>query len=304
MLFCWRGQERKFQIILFLISDFSYPGKSGLVYALVDGTFGSGYMLGPVIGAGLYNLGGFLLPFLVSGLVFSLLSLQCVLVVKPLIRYAEDMTEASSLSSSSSSLVPLLQDLRVVVPLLSATTAALTIGYIESLLELHLQTFSLSVSSVGLCFLAMSLTYTLLTLLTGYSVTKIFQPTSLSLAGLCLLLLSFTLVGPAPYLPLPPSLPLTVSSLVLQGAGAAAVLVSTYSSSLAASLDKEGYTDCPATFSLVSGLWTAAFALGNFLGPSLAGVIYDQVPHTSHHTTPHHTSPHLTPQTSLIIAQY
>ena len=62
----------------------------------------------------------------------------------------------------------------------------------------------------------------------------------------------------------------------------------------AASLDKAGYTDCPATFSLVSGLWTAAFALGNFLGPSLAGLIYDQVPHTSHHTTPHHTTPHHT----------
>ena len=89
------------------------------------------------------------------------------------------------------------------------------------------------------------------------------------------------------YLPLPPSLPLTVFSLVLQGAGAASVLVSTYSSSLAASLAKPGYTDCPATFSLVSGLWTSAFALGNFLGPSVAGLIYDQVVLLSHLTTPH-----------------
>ena len=258
-----------------MIFFLSHPNKSGLVYALVDGTFGSGYMLGPVIGAGLYNLGGFLFPFLLSGLVFILLSVQCVAVVRPLIHYAEDQMEDSSLTSSA--LVPLLQDLAVVVPLLSATTAALTIGYIESLLELHLQTFSLSVSWVGLCFLAMSLTYTLLTLLTGYCVTKIFHPGSITTAGLSLLLLSFILVGPAPYLPLPPSLPLTVFSLVLQGAGAASVLVSTYSSSLAATLAKPGYTDCPATFSLVSGLWTSAFALGNFLGPSVAGVIYDQV---------------------------
>ena len=146
---------------------FSHPNKSGLVYALVDGTFGCGYMLGPVIGAGLYNLGGFLFPFLISGVAFILLSLQCVVVVKPLIRYAEDQMEEDSLSSSSSScsLLPLLQDLRVVVPLLSATTAAITIGYIESLLELHLQTFSISMSWVGLCFLAMSLTYTLTLLL-------------------------------------------------------------------------------------------------------------------------------------------
>ena len=44
------------------------------MYALVDGTFGTGYMLGPVIGALLYNLGGFLYPFLISGVVFLIMS--------------------------------------------------------------------------------------------------------------------------------------------------------------------------------------------------------------------------------------
>ena len=193
-------------------------------------------------------------------------------------RYAEDLVESST---STASISPLVRDVRVMVPLLSATTAALTIGYIESLLELHLQTFSLSVSSVGLCFLTMSLTYTATTLITGYCVDKILQPITFSTTGLLLLLLAFTLIGPAPFLPLAPSLapslPLTLLSLVLQGAGAALVLVSTFSSSLAATLSKEGYTDSPSTFSLVSGLWTSAFALGNFLGPSVAGVIYDKV---------------------------
>ena len=189
-------------------------------------------------------------------------------------RYAENLVESST---SSASISPLVRDVRVMVPLLSATTAALTIGYIESLLELHLQTFSLSVSSVGLCFLTMSLTYTAMTLLTGYCVDKILQPIIFSTTGLLLLLLTFTLIGPAPFLPLAPSLPLTVLSLVLQGAGAALVLVSTFSSSLAATLSKDGYSDSPSTFSLVSGLWTSAFALGNFVGPSVAGVIYDKV---------------------------
>ena len=38
-----------------------------MVYSLVDATFGVGYTLGPVLGAGLYKLGGFLTPFLTSG---------------------------------------------------------------------------------------------------------------------------------------------------------------------------------------------------------------------------------------------
>ena len=39
-----------------------------MVYSLIDATFGLGYTLGPVLGAFLYNYGGFLLPFLVSSL--------------------------------------------------------------------------------------------------------------------------------------------------------------------------------------------------------------------------------------------
>ena len=45
----------------------SFPGNSGLVYSLVDATFGAGFSLGPVLGALLYNAGGFLAPFLISG---------------------------------------------------------------------------------------------------------------------------------------------------------------------------------------------------------------------------------------------
>ena len=66
------------------------------------------------------------------------------------------------------------------------------------------------------------------------------------LLGHLLLLGSFTLLGPAPWLPLAPSLPLTLCSLLLQvrhnrfctqtvllqGAGAALVVVSSYSACL------------------------------------------------------------------------
>ena len=38
-----------------------------------------------------------------------------------------------------------------------------------------------------------------------------------------------------------------------------------------------GYGDDVATDSLVSGVWTSAFSLGNFLGPTSAGFLYDQL---------------------------
>ena len=49
----------------------SFPKNSGLVYSVMDATFCVGYMLGPVLGAFLYQAGGFIAPFLVCGAAIS-----------------------------------------------------------------------------------------------------------------------------------------------------------------------------------------------------------------------------------------
>lgn len=38
-----------------------------------------------------------------------------------------------------------------------------------------------------------------------------------------------------------------------------------------------GFPDDMATYGLVSGLWASFFSLGAFVGPSVAGVLYDTV---------------------------
>ena len=77
-------------------------------------------------------------------------------------RDSEDTTE--------SSILPILKHPASLISLASAS--ALTSGYVESLLELHLKTFSISVSSIGFCFLAMALSYTSVTILVGYIADK------------------------------------------------------------------------------------------------------------------------------------
>ena len=88
----------------------------------------------------------------------------CLYIIQPLTKYAEDQISLTQ----SSMMLPLLRNPNVLIALLSATSAAFAIGYIESLLELHLQTFSLQVTSIGLCFLAMSGAYTMATIVTGW----------------------------------------------------------------------------------------------------------------------------------------
>ena len=55
----------------------SFPYNSGLVYSLVDATFGAGFSLGPVLGALLYNAGGFLAPFVISGSIIAVSFFMC-----------------------------------------------------------------------------------------------------------------------------------------------------------------------------------------------------------------------------------
>lgn len=50
-----------------LILCSSFQGQAGKVYSLIDATFGLGFTLGPTIGAIFYQLGGFMLPFMVCG---------------------------------------------------------------------------------------------------------------------------------------------------------------------------------------------------------------------------------------------
>ena len=103
------------------------------------------------------------------------------------------------------------------------------------------------------------------------------QPWFMLSMGLLLASISLLLIGPVPFLGIAPSIPLTVFSLILFGAGSASVLVSSYSSSLSSALRLPGYTDNFSTYSYISCLWTASFSLGNFLGPFIAGILYDQV---------------------------
>ena len=62
------------------MSYFSFPTSSGLVYSVMDCTFMIGYTLGPVLGAALYQTGGFMTPFLVCGSTISVNSRHSLLI--------------------------------------------------------------------------------------------------------------------------------------------------------------------------------------------------------------------------------
>ena len=145
------------------------------------------------------------------------------------------------------------------------------------LLELHLSSLNFTTTSIGFCFLTFSATYTVVTILCGLVSDSYIQPWTICLTGLSSLFLSFVFLGPSPFLPLPSTIPFKIAGLILQGIGTGCVLVASYSCALNTTLQLPEFPEDVTTYSLVSSLWTAAYALGSFLGTSLAGLLYDNL---------------------------
>lgn len=104
----------------------------------------------------------------------------------------------------------------------------------------------------------------------GWLADRLVQPEYISPLGHLLIAVSLLLIGPANYLNMTVDFPLTEVGLGLIGVGTAATLTATF-----ALIQKYALAISPelgeASSSLISGLWTSAFALGNFIGPTVGG---------------------------------
>ena len=169
------------------LNHFSFPNSSGKVYSLVDATFGLGFTLGPVLGSLLYVAGGFVTPFVVTACLllvscdscdtnlYRMRQLSGVLSVVTC-RRLTDHAESQITDTSLGTMIPIIKSPEAVVSLMSAATASLTVGFVESTLEMHLETFSLSVTTIGLCFLTMSVAFSAVTFIAGYWSDRVLYP--------------------------------------------------------------------------------------------------------------------------------
>merc|ERR1711962_116109 len=74
----------------------------------------------------------------------------------------------------------------------------------------------------------------------------------------------------------PASFASVCGSLVAQGFGCAAVLVASFGCAQLAAV-AAGFPESMEVQAVVSGLFTSSFALGNFCGPTISGVLYDAI---------------------------
>jgi len=250
------------------ILSLQYKENVTYVYSLTQASFGFAEILGPSVGGIMFEYGGFLLPFEFSGILCLVVGLIIIFRIPYLVKTSIETVDVPSQQESSQT--SFLRSPGIILALLGTVFGAVCQGFIETFLEEYLAIFGLTVSEIGISFLAMSIPYMIATPIWGWLVDNLIQPEFVSPIGHLIIASSLFLIGPVQYLNMLPNLLLTLVGLGLIGVGTAATLTATFAlTQKHALLLVPEQTDDNS--SLISGIWTSAFALGNFLGPTAGG---------------------------------
>lgn len=251
----------------FAIIAMEFPDNVATTFASLETFFGLGLIVGPTVGGALYQYGNFMTPFAVLGsmLFLSALMTYFVLPEHP-DREPDDRTGAK--------LIEALKIPGVFLAALSIIVTSMSIGFLQATLEPHLRQFHLRPMILGLMFVINGGTYALTAPFWGWLCDKYVPPKVITVLGCILLVVGFSLIGPAPFIPGETVLPVTILGLVIHGLGIAAQLVASFTDALRTSISY-GFPNNLETYGLISGLWTSTFAFGAFIGPSVAGILYE-----------------------------
>ncbi|XP_018321057.1 MFS-type transporter SLC18B1-like isoform X2 [Agrilus planipennis] len=209
------------------------------------------------------------MPFAVMGTVLFMAAIFTAVVLPSHSEPGEDR-------ETGPSIFKVLKIPGVLLATFSIVVTSMSIGFLQATLEPHLRQFNLSPVVLGLMFIINGGTYAITAPGFGWFCDKVCAPKVITVIGACFVCAGFSLVGPAPFIPCETMLWVTILGLILHGLGMAAQLVASFTDALRTSV-AYGFHNNLETFALISALWTSSFALGAFIGPSISGILYDNV---------------------------
>ncbi|XP_050309517.1 MFS-type transporter SLC18B1-like [Anthonomus grandis grandis] len=252
----------------FAIIAKEFPDKVATTFASLETFFGLGLIVGPTVGGALFQAGGYTLPFAVMGSALFASAILTALVL-PKHEYGTDKEKGPSV-------LKVLKIPGVLLATASIIVTSTSISFLQATLEPHLRGFNLQPIILGLMFVINGGVYAITTPAWGWICDRFGSSKIVIITGTFFVAAGFSLIGPAPFVPLPTIFWLTIVGLVLHGLGMGAQLVASFGDALKTSI-AYGFPNNLETYALVSGLWTSSFALGAFIGPSIAGILYDTV---------------------------
>ncbi|CAH1183609.1 unnamed protein product [Phaedon cochleariae] len=244
----------------------AFPNNIGSVLGILETFIGLGMSTGPAVGGILYSVGGFSMPFFVIGIAM-VVTIPVNILLLPA---AEDH---DNVTNKSTSMLKLIKVPAVIVTCMVVMIVSSTWAFLDPTLEPHLRQFNLSPEKVGLVFLLFSALYGISSPAWGWLADKVNNHWSMMVAGLLMCTVGLLLLGPCPFIPyLESSLWLDLVALSILGISVALALIPTFQGVLTSATDA-GCIDSIATYSVVAGIWSCMYSLGEVIGPSLGGFL-------------------------------
>jgi len=263
------GQSATTTAIMSVIAH-EFHDKTGTVISWTETFYGVGMMIGPSVGGALFELGGYVLPFIVVG-VCLLLNFPFAMAVLP---SDDELRKSATGRNQDITLTRVLCIPLIWVGLVTNAAGAISAGFLQATLEPHLRIFSLSWSMVGFIFLLNGMGYAASNPIWGKLCDMGFPAVTSMCLGILMTIFSFSLIGPLPFLPIEPNLAMVVIGLIITGFSIGAEFVPSYIH-MNEVLLAAGLPDSVATHGIVSGLWLSSLTLGGFVGPTLGGFLKD-----------------------------
>ena len=280
-----------------------FPNNIARTLSWTESSWSMGYLIGPAIGAGLYEAGGFMFPFFFIGTLIIMTSLPLICVIPNgntiptesqndesmlLVKCEsnENLDRNKQLKShcdpdngsqeTSLGIWTIFSSRELIFCLSDIFSAECGIGMLESMLGPHMTKTGASTLEIGMSFLALGCCHCIGNILVGWAIDKVGYPTHFSLAGEVMFMMASTFVGPLSFIPMEPTKHLIQCMMALVGLAHSTIACSSFVR-VHKQVLRMGFTDDIRTYVMISGTWTSFFALGLMVGSTLSGFIVDLV---------------------------
>ncbi len=217
--------------------------------------------------AGLADLHGYYLPFLLTGL----------LPILPAAVATVTMTSGASVAKENVSIVCLLKIPRIFMMCVAMILCFKAPLMLEPILASHLQQFNLNLTVLGTVFLITPLTFTIIAPFLGKLVKHLRYKLLMMIGGIYCMTLNFFLLGPSPLIGLKPYQHLwpTLLNLVAMGLFWAFIKVPMYDEWVSYCTQAYPDIDQESLMTALGSLMWLTISLGELTSPVIADSIFD-----------------------------
>eukprot|EP00475_Leptophrys_vorax_P039020 TRINITY_DN69762_c0_g1_i1.p1 TRINITY_DN69762_c0_g1~~TRINITY_DN69762_c0_g1_i1.p1 ORF type:complete len:621 (+),score=129.58 TRINITY_DN69762_c0_g1_i1:76-1938(+) len=262
MRFCQGIGASFVEIGINVLVTYSFQENPAIALCWVDLCSGLACVFGPALGGLMYDLGGFRIPFLVTGITTAVMISGLVFVLPEKDVQEEDHHEEVHMSD-------VLKIPMVPVFFFLCIVSLMTSGFLDATLETHLETFNLRPSLVGSIISLLGLSYSIAAPLVAWILGR-FGNLICFYAGASMAILGLLLLGPAPFLPITATISVQVIGVLLVGFGTSFIGTPILPSVLEYTrFLGEGARE------IIVGTAICSYSIGDILGPVLGTFLLD-----------------------------